>query len=79
MLWYLGKPNASLPTAFKIKSWILTKGEYPQKTKRPQNRVEHQQNQSCKRYRLQNRTRTSKWYVLNAPTKSRGVKLRENG
>lgn len=27
MLWYLGKPAASLPTPFKIKSWILTKGK----------------------------------------------------
>lgn len=29
MLWYLGKPAASLSTAFKIKTWILTKGKKP--------------------------------------------------
>lgn len=38
MLWYLGKPAASLPTAFKIKSWILTKEkkkpEYPKKNEK---------------------------------------------
>ena len=80
MLWYLRKPTASLPTAFKIKSWILTKGKKTgvSEKKRKGLRMEWSTSKIIKKlYRLRNRTRTSKHYVLTAPTKSHGVTLSE--